>query len=546
MRSNFLRGQATVMVLAGCVIAACGAAAEAGTVRYVNDDAAPGGNGLSWATAYQSLTDAINASSGGDEIWVAVGRYEPAGIGGDRAASFTLPPDVPVYGGFLGNETSLAERAGLFEDTLLSGDLNRDDAGLYTNTSDNSYHVVRIDQSGCTLDGFNIAFGNADDTVNGNASGAGILISFGAAGVVANCIIQANSAGQGGGVNDGGGSLFRRCVFLYNRSLGSSGGGALLAYGAAAPLLDSCRFQFNTAFGAAAGGGAISAYEVNGKNCLFQGNICDATSSGGGGAVAYPASATFVNCIFVGNKSNAVPGGGGAIRGNGLKLYNCVFSGNTAAATTAGGGAVQTDASTSSIVNCTFTANSSFKSGSAGGLHTLGPVNIRNSIFHLNTNPGGSSQAAQISGSGGISINHSCVQGWTGSLGGVGNFGSNPHLSNPSGVDRTYGTPDDEPALLLNSPCIDAGDSAALPADVLDIDNDGNTSEPLPLDFLNATRRTDDFATTDTGTGGAPVVDIGAYEFAPPIARCPSDFDGSGFVDFDDFNAFVAAFEAGC
>ena len=27
---------------------------------------------------------------------------------------------------------------------------------------------------------------------------------------------------------------------------------------------------------------------------------------------------------------------------------------------------------------------------------------------------------------------------------------------------------------------------------------------------------------------------------------CPSDFDGSGFVDFDDFNAFVASFEAGC
>lgn len=27
---------------------------------------------------------------------------------------------------------------------------------------------------------------------------------------------------------------------------------------------------------------------------------------------------------------------------------------------------------------------------------------------------------------------------------------------------------------------------------------------------------------------------------------CPADFDGSGFVDLDDFIAFVGAFEAGC
>jgi hypothetical protein len=26
----------------------------------------------------------------------------------------------------------------------------------------------------------------------------------------------------------------------------------------------------------------------------------------------------------------------------------------------------------------------------------------------------------------------------------------------------------------------------------------------------------------------------------------PSDYDGSGFVDTDDFTAFVLAFEAGC
>ncbi len=42
-------------------------------------------------------------------------------------------------------------------------------------------------------------------------------------------------------------------------------------------------------------------------------------------------------------------------------------------------------------------------------------------------------------------------------------------------------------------------------------------------------------------------VDMGAYEVQqtpPPV--CGADFDGDGFITFEDFDAFVAAFEAGC
>jgi hypothetical protein len=48
---------------------------------------------------------------------------------------------------------------------------------------------------------------------------------------------------------------------------------------------------------------------------------------------------------------------------------------------------------------------------------------------------------------------------------------------------------------------------------------------------------------TNTATTGAFAF-TGGYQ-AGAIVTCPADFDGSGFVDTDDFTAFVLAFEAG-
>ncbi|MBX7106720.1 MAG: S8 family serine peptidase [Gemmataceae bacterium] len=44
---------------------------------------------------------------------------------------------------------------------------------------------------------------------------------------------------------------------------------------------------------------------------------------------------------------------------------------------------------------------------------------------------------------------------------------------------------------------------------------------------------------------GMPKAVIPASKFSRDPAPCPADFDGSGFLDIDDFDAFVAAFEAG-
>jgi hypothetical protein len=77
--------------------------------------------------------------------------------------------------------------------------------------------------------------------------------------------------------------------------------------------------------------------------------------------------------------------------------------------------------------------------------------------------------------------------------------------------------------LQVGSQSIDAGSNGAVPPDTLDLDEDGDTSEPIPycpdrkLRILNG------------------VVDMGAYEYVLPI---PGDFDSDGDVDRDDFNEF--------
>jgi hypothetical protein len=51
-----------------------------------------------------------------------------------------------------------------------------------------------------------------------------------------------------------------------------------------------------------------------------------------------------------------------------------------------------------------------------------------------------------------------------------------------------------------------------LPSDDLDLDLDGDTLEPLPLDCVGHVRRVDDPRAPDTGSGSPPIVDIGSRE----------------------------------
>jgi hypothetical protein len=67
---------------------------------------------------------------------------------------------------------------------------------------------------------------------------------------------------------------------------------------------------------------------------------------------------------------------------------------------------------------------------------------------------------------------------------------SSPAFNNPAGPDGTVGTADDDyrPNKPAGSDLVDAAQSGAGLADALDIDGDGNTSEPIPGPFATADR----------------------------------------------------------
>jgi len=100
-------------------------------------------------------------------------------------------------------------------------------------------------------------------------------------------------------------------------------------------------------------------------------------------------------------------------------------------------------------------------------------------------------------------VTYSDVQG---GYPGTGNIDADPMFHDTDGPDDTLGTEDDNLRLLPDSPCIDAGDNTAVPADTADLDGDGDTSEPIPFD-LDGNRRI-----VDGDRDGISTVDMGAYE----------------------------------
>jgi hypothetical protein len=123
--------------------------------------------------------------------------------------------------------------------------------------------------------------------------------------------------------------------------------------------------------------------------------------------------------------------------------------------------------------------------------------------------------------SGAAAISRCILQGWTGSLGGSGNNGSNPSFIDDDGADNTAGTLDDNLRLAAASPAVETGETAALPPDTADLNGNANTIEPTPLDLDDHPRV----------LGSS--VDRGAYELVPVI---PADFDHDGDVDTTDFD----------
>ena len=100
---------------------------------------------------------------------------------------------------------------------------------------------------------------------------------------------------------------------------------------------------------------------------------------------------------------------------------------------------------------------------------------------------------------------------------------------------------------LLCYRIIDAAHNTAVPADVCDLDDDGDTDEPIPVDLDGNPRFVDDTLTPDCPQapgqcGDCPVVDMGADEYQEGVTDCcPADLSGDGVVEAFDLAQLLGA-----
>jgi len=273
---------------------------------------------------------------------------------------------------------------------------------------------------------------------------------------------------RGGGILmvTGGNATVRNCIFRANRCTFGGGAGYI---NASSPTFTDCRFENNV-------GGS------------FGGAFDQATNVG----------TVFTRCVFSGN-SAARAGAIEIFSSSPVKVYDCLFFNNTATGS-GSGGAVFVSGSNPSFRNCTIFGNNATTSAGAGMISSGGTVEVANCIVYGNTGAGGAQAATnQLNGST-YNVTYSCVQG---GFAGTGNISSNPSLLNTAGGDYR---------LTIASPCIDAGNNATLPPSV-------------PTDLDGRPRQFDEPTVADTGSGIAPIVDMGAYEFPAPtmMAYCAGD-----------------------
>ncbi len=518
-------------------VLAMGASPAGGAVLYVDCQRPGGGDGSSWATAYTFLQDALAAAHLGAEIRVAQGVHrpdlclaDPAGTS-DLAVSFTLPLSVVLKGGYAGYGAPDpdARDVALYE-TILSGDLGE---------TGRSPHVVRCPSTLMTvLDGFTITGGDATSSMFGLGDWGGGLEKTGGTLYVNQCTFADNRAASFGGgvVNIDGTIVLTGCTFVGNAMTHSYGKGGGLANLATATLID-CTFMSNAAkhrpdpdpFGMPQGVDGRGGGVYNKGDAILVGCTFTENEAYDGGAVyndgySSPGDIKMINCTVTrdrGDRASVENYDGVAA------LTNCVLAGNFAIGF-AGGGYRGDGMAT--IRNCTIVDNERGIVVKMGG-----NIAVANSILWGNGYPGLQDERAQIQADfGTVSVDYSCVQGWTGSLGGTGNIGDDPQFVLSPNFNHLTGNL----RLRTTSPCLDAGDNAAVPADVADLDDDSDTAEPTPLDMAGQPRFVDTPTAPDTGSGTAPIVDMGAYEGAVLVG----DINLDGSVNGADLLAMALSF----
>lgn len=368
-------------------IFAFNSAALAGTY-YVKKSGNDSNDGLTWNTAFATITKAVNSATRNDEIRVGAGTY---------AENISIRFDnISLYGSYPAN----------------GGDVQDYEKNITIIDGQNKGRVINAD-SGIYLDGFTITNGNA-----GYGDGGGVY--YGSNGEISHCNFIKNSARNGGGIAFGSRLNSQPgvtdCTFTENTATEQGGATYQVKY------ISDCTFTRNSS--EIMGGAIFEAEEVS--YCTFIENNSDdggaifsiefvsystfTKNSAGydGGAITYVrdvSSSTFTentagehggaisrleggdglrDCTFI---KNTAGNQGGAVHRVSPLLSNCVFKENKAGT---GGGVYEPAISTTiTIEKCTFEGNEATDDGGAIKLegeayYSRGNVSILNSTFTSN------------------------------------------------------------------------------------------------------------------------------------------------------------------
>lgn len=591
------RGAAEAFLGSVCLGLMLAIAAPAGAAAWYVDDDAPSDPGPGDPTVsdpfedgtpahpFDAIQEAIDASVDGDHVVLVGGTYTGVGnrdldFGGraitvrgayDDAVACVIDCEEAGRGFYF--HTGEGPASVLQGVTITNGRPTEDSPG-----EDQGGGVLCEDASptlvGCILrhntarDGGGLrCYGGTptltDCTLIDNwARSTGGGVSYRAAGDVtlAHCIIRDNWAQDGGGVHCfSGGDLTLTACAIDGNIARSKGGGVLLWFGGDLNATD-CTITGNHAYFEYGGGvGVESGQHATFTNTIIAGNSAP-SGDGGGLRLATSWTAAIVSCVIAENESGA-DGGGVWTIGGGRDFANCIMAGNTAYRY--GGGMYVS--SNATLTNCTVVRNVAqnplYGSGSGGGVYIAGNETTLTQCTFSGNIGASAGDGLYISST---NLSHATLNGcifWgngteeicnasratvtysdvAAGMAGDMNLKLDPLFVDADGPDDDPNTwADNDYRLLPGSPCIDAGDNAAVPADAFDVDGDGDITEPVPVDLDGLPRFVDDPFAPDTGAGTPPIVDMGAYEFQGRILGS-GDTNCDGATDFFDIDPFVLA-----
>jgi len=380
---------------------------------YVDQSATGANDGSSWADAFISVQDAVNAAAAGDDVYIAQGTYQ-------EGAEITISQAINMFGGY-----------------PTGGGLQDIENNPTTLDGAQSHRVIKANHSSGTLfiEGITIQNGWIEERF---AQGAGIHSNSSL--ILQQVLVIKNTT-----------------TAFHNFSSLAQGGG--IYSGSGVLTLLNCQVNSNVAS------------DINSDS--------GDTNAQGGGIYSNDGLTTLVNSQIKNNTALTLSDTGDAI---------------------AGGGGLFTLIGSITLINSQVSNNLVMTVSDSGdalnyGGGVSGSLNLQNSILWGNVAFEGGFDVTAREISGALSASYSVIKNQnppgTGNLDATAAGFATTHF-----IDANNGNF----GLTVDSDLIDAGDATNLPPDTHDVDDDGDTTELIPITFLG----------NDRVVGIGP--DIGVYE----------------------------------